>query len=102
MCEALIDPWHALETAQGFCANILARPSLHAALHDGASLQQPVDGSSVEPTLPDPCCHQKQPQGGQHSRCFPGGRAGLVRKLGRRTSSENKQAQLLVSLPVYD
>ena len=26
----------------------------------------------------------------------------LVRKLGRRTSSENKQAQLLVSLPVYD
>ena len=64
MCEALIDPLHALETAQGLCANLLARPSLHAALHDETSLQQPVDGSSVEPTLPDPCCHKEQPQGG--------------------------------------
>ncbi|CAE7513634.1 unnamed protein product, partial [Symbiodinium microadriaticum] len=60
VCEALSDPWHALEAAQGLCANLIAEPSLHAELHDGVGLQQPVDGSSGEPTLPDLCCHQEQ------------------------------------------
>ena len=65
VCEALSDPWHALEAAQGLCANLIAEPSLHAELHDGVGLQQPVDGSSGEPTLPIPCCQQEQPQGGK-------------------------------------
>ena len=64
VCEALSDPWHALEAAQGLCANLIAEPSLHAEWHDGV-LQQPVDGSSEEPTLPDPCYLMEQtPEGG--------------------------------------
>ena len=60
VCEALIDPPYALETAQGLCANLLARPFLHDELRAETSIQQPVDGSSGEPTLPDPCNLKEQ------------------------------------------
>ena len=63
VCEALSDPWHALEAAQGLCANLIAEPSLQAEWHDGVGVQ-PVDGSSGEPTLPIPCSQQAQPQAG--------------------------------------
>ncbi|CAE7398941.1 unnamed protein product, partial [Symbiodinium sp. KB8] len=61
--QALSDPWHALEAAQGLCANLIAEPSLQAEWHDGVGVQ-PVDGSSGEPTLPIPCSQQAQPQAG--------------------------------------